>query len=139
MPPSLRWLTRHAVLQALPPTTFTRYWQPFQPPPSEADEGETTRSFMTALENQDIDACLAMLRAHTPAYPLWLSLWTLVAEGPNPIPASGLYERLDTVCWHLCELYRFHQSAYPTRSIPPQMRQRLVYPVSYTHLRAHET
>ena len=127
MPPSLRWLTRHAVLQALPPTTFTRYWQPFQPPPSEADEGETTRAFMTALENQDIDACLAMLRAHTPTYPLWLSLWTLVAEGPNPIPASGLYERLDTVCWHLCELYRFHQSAYPTRSIPPQMRQRLVY------------
>ena len=126
MPPTFRWLTRHAVLQALPPTTFTRYWQPFQPP-SEADDGELTSSFLTALEKQDIPACLAMLRTHTPTYPLWLSLWTLVAEGPNPIPASGLYDRLDMVCVHLCELYYFHRSAYPTRSIPPQMRQRLVY------------
>lgn len=117
---------------ALSQTTFTRYWQPFQPPPSLEDTFDThkTHALAAALERHDVHACFVVLRAHVPAllpYPLWLSLWTLVAEGPSPIPTHGLYERLDKVCEQLYELYTFHQTAYPTRSIPSRMHQRFVY------------
>ena len=130
-PPHLRWLTHDAGARDARPVTFTRYWQPFQPPQINAGAflPSSTLAFTEALERHDIPTCLELLRADhlTLPYPLWLSLWTLVAEGPSPIPSHGLYERLDIVCNHLYELYVYHQDTYPNRTIPPLMRQRFVY------------
>lgn len=64
-PPHLRWLTHDAGARDARPVTFTRYWQPFQPPQINAGAflPSSTLAFTEALERHDIPTCLELLRA----------------------------------------------------------------------------
>lgn len=125
---NLRWLTQQAPLS--PQATFTRYWQPFIPPESVHGSflSHSVQALINAIARHDITAALALMRRMSSIpYPLWISLWSLIAEGPSSIPSHNLYDRLDQVCVQLCELVELHDAHFPTKSIRPMMRQRFLY------------
>lgn len=111
--------------------TFTRYWTPFQMPVLEPEvaSSSATLAITHALEQHDSTTAMQLLRRNAKFLPhaVWTSLWTLIAEGPSPLPPEGLYERLDTVCEQLLELLRMHAYLFSTRAIPKRMHHRLVY------------
>lgn len=95
----------------------------------EMNASPATFALSKALEQHDARTAMQLLRRHAKSLPhtVWESVWSLIAEGPSPLPAEGLYQRLDTVCEQLWELMLMHATLFPTRSIPKRMHHRLVY------------
>lgn len=99
------------------------------PPPAVSARNDYLPT-LHALQHGDVDACCTMLdslRPTTLPYPLWESLWALVAQGPLPEPEETLDARLLITIERLDRLRKIHAAAYPDRSLPRIAVHRYAY------------